>query len=108
MYVESQSNGMQKAEALRRVEFKKNVAPHVNIINYLGACSSGKKSMCLLPGGGEGRWSVYRHRAKRNAIYRVVEFTAVAGVIVWEKRFANFMNELLFATNFPSLLLLYV
>ena len=54
MYVESQSNGMQKAEALRRVEFKKNVAPHVNIINYLGACSSGKKSMCLLPGGGRG------------------------------------------------------
>ena len=53
MYAESQSNNMQKTEALRRVEFKKNVAPHVNIINYLGACSSGKKGMCLLHGGEE-------------------------------------------------------
>ena len=51
---------------------------------------------------------MYRHQAKRNAIYRVVEFTAVVGVIAWEKSFANFMNDLLFATNFPSLLLLYV
>ena len=51
---------------------------------------------------------MYRHQAKSNAIYRVVEFTAVVGVIAWEKSFANFMNDLLFATNFPSLLLLYV
>ena len=34
---------MQRCQALRKVELRKNLAPHVNLINFLGACSGGKQ-----------------------------------------------------------------
>lgn len=72
--------------------------------------------MSAVGGGGRGGGGVGREGEGRevvciyaiaqgpgkNVIYRVLEFTAVAGVIVQEIFFANFLIELIFATSFPS------
>ena len=45
----AQSGKMQRVDALRIVEFRMGLTPNVNIINYLGAYSSGGKGVhCML------------------------------------------------------------